>query len=329
MFRRSYFILLLPTLLLIAGAVAFYRYFPQDPYVFAPATPPESSSYNRLGVVKEVYPNRGEKWEIACDKAILVAPRKGFGEWTEKWSEVKGEWETHTFSAKQATFFFHDKRLEATHLFVQDRDQLSLNAKRGEFFLQSSPPVCILDGGVSGSGKKGEKPFHFETSAIFYSQNKGLISKSGRLTLDSGWSFPFEGDLCLKDDHLELKNGKIIGESEQFVVEGRSLDADLKDGDFSDFHLGEGVTLTHRLVKGGEAIQTGTADQLDVHLDTKEGLLSGVGETRVHFVDKTHGIVMDVDALSFQFDEEGDIKGMEGRGEMNISTLRDSKGAKK
>ncbi len=325
MFRRSFFILLLPTLMLIGGAVAFYTYFPQKPYIFSPPTPPESSTYHRTGVVKEIYPKTGGRWKIGCHEALLVAPRKGFGEWTEKWDRVDGQWETHHFTARTATFFFHDKRLEAQDLFVQDGDQLTVEAKRGEFFLQSSPPICFLEGGVKGNGKRGDKPFHFETAAIFYSGNKVLTSNGGRLTLDGGWSFPFEGELCLEGDHLELKEGKVIGESEQFVVEGHSLHADLKNGDFSDLHLGDGVTLTHRLTKGGEPIQTGVAEYLDIDLNNREGLLSGIGDERAHFVDKTHGVVMDVDALFFRFDEEGGIEGIEGRGEMSISTMKGEK----
>jgi len=310
--------------MLLGGAFSFYTYYPQEPYIHAPAKPPESSSYHRKGVVKEIYPSNGEKWEIGCHEALLVAPRKGFGEWTEKWDSVSGNWGGRHFTAKRAVFFFRDKRLIADELFVQG-DELAVDAGKGEFFLQSSPPSCFLEGGVKGRGKRGGKPFLFETAAIFYSGKRGYASNGGRLTLDEGWSFPFEGKLCLEEDHLVLKEGRIRGESEQFVVEGHSLFADLKEGDISDVHLGNGVTLIHRLTEGGEPIQTGRAAQLDLSLPKREGLLSELGDKRTRFIDKTHGVQMDVDALYFKFDEEGGIQGIEGRGEMSVSTMKGGK----
>ena len=360
LFNRAIFLLLLPTFFTIGGWIAYDHYFPIKPFVFSTPTPTPASTYDRKDVVKQLYLSKGEAWVIGCEKALLTAPKKGEGEWSEEWLGVKGGWETkgihRNFSANQALYYFSSKSLVAQNILLEEDQKFHLVADKGEVILQQGNPICRLEGHVVGSGEMDEETFQFTTPALLYQGGKMVsfgghsietgaghfegvgsleIFKNGSMVFNQkeggvfvnkeGWSFPFEGELTFDGQSLEIKEGNIKREADCFSFEGHSLKALMKEGKFADVTLGKGVTLFHRLTKGSEPIQKGEAETLDLHLASKEGLLSGKGEERAYFVDRTHGIEMEVDALFFRWNDQGEIEGVEGRGEMTISTQKGAK----
>jgi hypothetical protein len=324
MFRRAIALLLLPTALLIGGWFYYQQLYPSPSFYFSPPTPPKTTSYDRQGVKKEIYFSNGEHWEVCCEKALLMAHQKGG--WSEAWGEVKGTWDIphkkqRTFLASEAEFFFSSHLLKAKGIEIKEEDLVELKADLGDFQFSSSP-VCLLTGNVEGKGiLRGEKIF-FETPSLHYEEGKILTHEGGFIETPNGWKVPFTGALSFDGDLLEIADGNIEAESEYMTLFGHSLKAAVDKGTISHIILGNGVTLKHRLAYNSAPFQEAKAETLDLHLDKREGLVSAKSEERAFFVDKTHGVEMEVDALSFRWDLSGKIDSVEGIGEMTLSTQK-------
>lgn len=327
MFRRAFILLLLPTALLIGGWVYYHLKYPTPSFYFSPPTPPKATSYDREGVKKEIFFSSGEHWQVCSEKAHLMSHEKGG--WSESWGKVQGDWDipnrSHRFfKASEAEFFFSSHLLKAKGIEMKEEGLAELKADFGDFQFYSTP-ICFLTGSVVGQGELHGGEFFFETPSLLYKEGKILSSQGGFLKIPNGWRIPFTGNLSFDGDLLEIAEGTIEAESEYASLFGHSLKAKLEQGTFSHITLGNGVTLQHRLTFQSPPFQEAKAETLDLQLNKREGLVSAKTEERALFVDKTHGVEMEVDALSFRWDDQGKIDAVQGIGEMTVSTLKGGK----